>query len=118
MGCNCKNKNNSVTSLNELKIERGPITKVTHFVLRILLSVFLFAIITVLAIPIGLYMSIKVSFSNGIMDVAKDISKLTNMFKRKNKEDEHDDDDDDDDDDDGVLDESEIELLYVDDVKS
>lgn len=112
MGCNCKNKNNSVTSLNELKIERGPITKVTHFVLRILLSVFLFAIITVLAIPIGLYMSIKVSFSNGVMDVAKDLSKLTNMFKKKNKEDEHDDDDDE------ILDESEIELLYVDDVKS
>ena len=39
------------------------------------------------------------------------------MFNKKNKEDEHDDDDDDDDDD-GVLDESEIELLYVDDVKS
>jgi hypothetical protein len=117
MGCNCKNKNNSVTSLNELKIERGPITKATHFVLRILLSVFLFAIITVLAIPIGLYMSIKVSFSNGIMDVTKDISKLTDMFNKKNKEDEHDDDDDDDNDDD-VLDESEIELLYVDDVKS
>ena len=114
MGCNCKNKNNSVTSLNELKIERGPITKATHFVLRILLSVFLFAIITVLAIPIGLYMSIKISFSNGIMDVVKDISKLTDMFKKKNKED----DDDDDDDDDDVLDESEIELLYVDDVKS
>ncbi len=34
------------------------------------------------------------------------------MFKKKNKEDEHDDDDDE------ILDESEIELLYVDDVKS
>ena len=114
MGCNCKNKNNSVANINELKIERGPLTKVTHFVLRILLSVFLFGIISVLTIPIGLYISIKVSFSNGVMDVAKDISKLTDMFKKKNKEEEHNDDDDDDD----VLDESEIELLYVDDVKS
>ena len=113
MGCNCKNKNNSVASLNELEIERGPITKATHFVLRILLSVFLFAIISVLAIPIGLYMSIKVSFSNGVIDVAKDLSRLTNMFKKKNKEDEHDDDDEDE-----IFDESEIELLYVDDVKS
>jgi len=113
MGCNCKNKNNGAASLNELKIERGPVTKATHFVLRILLSVFLFAIITVLAIPIGLYMSFKVSFSNGVMDVAKDLSKLTNMFKKKNKEDEHDNDDEDE-----IFDESEIELLYVDDVKS
>lgn len=113
MGCNCKNKNNSVASLNGLEIERGPITKATHFVLRILLSVFLFAIITVLAIPIGLYMSFKVSFSNGVIDVAKDLSRLTNMFKKKNKEDEHDDDDEDE-----IFDESEIELLYVDDVKS
>lgn len=112
MGCNCKNKNNGVTSLNELKIERGPITKATHFVLRILLSVFLFVIITVLAIPIGLYVSFKVSFSNGVMDVAKDLSRLTDMFKKKNKKDEQDDDDDE------IFDESEIELLYVDDVKS
>lgn len=113
MGCNCKNKNNSVASLNELDTERGPITKVTHFVLRILLSVFLFAIISVLAIPIGLYISFKVSFSNGVMDVAKDLSKLTDMFNKKNKEDEYNNDDDDE-----ILDESEIELLYVDDVKS
>ena len=113
MGCNCKNKNNSVTSLNGLEIERGPITKATHFVLRILLSVFLFAIITVLAIPIGLYMSFKVSFSDGVIDVAKDLLRLTDMLKKKNKEDEHDDDDKDE-----MLDESEIELLYVDDVKS
>ena len=38
-----------------------------------------------------------------------------NLKKKIHK---NDDDDDDDDDDDGVLDESEIELLYVDDVKS
>lgn len=113
MGCNCKNKNNSVANINELKIERGPLTKVTHFVLRILLSVFLFGIISVLAIPIGLYISFKVSFSNGVLDITKDMSKLVNFFKKKNKKDEYNNDDDDE-----ILDESEIELLYVDDVKS
>jgi len=119
MGCNCKNKS-KVKGLNHvdaeyLKEKYPIIAKPTIFLFKVIAFILSSITVSLIVLPIGIYISFKMAFGSGEINIT---NKLMEIGKRlKAKDDEHDDDDDDDDDDDYndddelVLDYSQIELL-------
>lgn len=124
MGCNCKNKNgnkNTVSTFEVLKEKHPFMGKLILYFGKVMLFLMSTVIVTLITLPISMYMCFKVSFINNEIDFTKNIFKLIKHFKYVKNDDEDDDEDDDENEynniDDENFDYSNIELLNNEKVK-
>lgn len=122
MGCNCKNKNgnkNTVDYFEVLKEKHPFMGKLILYFGKVILFLISTVLVTLVVLPISMYICFKVSFINNELDFTKNIFKLIKQFKyvKNDDDDDYSDEDEDNNIDDENFDYSNIELLNNEKVK-
>lgn len=108
--------NDDVINIEHLKEKYPLVVKPIIFVFKIILFSLLSVILPVFILPLSLYISFKISFYKGEVNFVDNLIKL-GMYLKKDDYYDEDDDDDDYEINENTFDDSEIELLHVEDIK-